>query len=225
MNENLDNSKKDIKPERPEPASNRGQRKTGGGGALFSSTLTVINSIGLIVLFLWFFNTSGNQQQAGQNFVERISLLEETSEISQDQLDEFRGELDDDLKFVNKEIRKLWDLSNKRNRKNISANLNSIEKLNESLEDISKKDETFAAKQRAMSVELAKVIKLQEKANENYASLSDPSSSGIGSDQIKEIEESLESFNAYRVQVNQSLIELRQKINDLALSIEDTNNE
>ena len=145
MNENLDNSKKDIKPERPEPASNRGQRKTGGGGALFSSTLTVINSIGLIVLFLWFFNTSGNQQQAGQNFVERISLLEETSEISQDQLDEFRGELDDDLKFVNKEIRKLWDLSNKRNRKNISANLNSIEKLNESLEDISKKDETFAA--------------------------------------------------------------------------------
>jgi hypothetical protein len=225
MNENLDNSKKDIKPVRPEPASNRGQRKTRGGGVLFSSTLTVINSIGLIVLFLWFFNTSGNQQQAGQNFVERISLLEETSEITQDQLDEFRGELDDDLKFVNKEIRKLWDLSNKRNRKNISANLNSIEKLNESLEDISKKDEAFAAKQRAMSVELAKVIKLQEKANENYASLSYQSGSGIGSDQIKEIEESLESFNAYRVQVNQSLIELRQKINDLALRIEDTNNE
>ena len=225
MNENLDNSKKDIKPVRPEPASNRGQRKTRGGGVLFSSTLTVINSIGLIVLFLWFFNTSGNQQQAGQNFVERISLLEETSEITQNKLDEFRGELDDDLKFVNKEIRKLWDLSNKRNRKNISANLNSIEKLNESLEDISKKDEAFAAKQRAMSVELAKVIKLQEKANENWASLSDLSGSGIGSDQIKEIEESLESFNAYRVQVNQSLIELRQKINDLALRIEDTNNE
>ena len=225
MNENLDNSKKDIKPVRPEPASNRGQRKTRGGGVLFSSTLTVINSIGLIVLFLWFFNTSGNQQQAGQNFVERISLLEETSEITQNKLDDFRGELDDDLKFVNKEIRKLWDLSNKRNRKNISANLNSIEKLNESLEDISKKDEAFAAKQRAMSVELAKVIKLQEKANENYASLSDHSGSGIGSDQIKEIEESLESFNAYRVQVNQSLIELRQKINDLALRIEDTNNE
>ena len=225
MNENLDNSKKDIKPERPEPASNRGQRKTRGGGVLFSSTLTVINSIGLIVLFLWFFNTSGNQQQAGQNFVERISLLEETSEITQDQLDEFRDELDDDLKFVNKEIRKLWDLSNKRNRKNISANLNSIEKLNENLEDISKKDEAFAAKQRAMSVELAKIIKLQEKANENYASLRDQSGSGIGSDQIKEIEESLESFNAYRVQVNQSLIELRQKINDLALRIEDTNNE
>ena len=191
MNENLDNSKKDIKPVRPEPASNRGQRKTRGGGVLFSSTLTVINSIGLIILFLWFFNTSGNQQQAGQNFVERISLLEETSEITQDQLDEFRGELDDDLKFVNKEIRKLWDLSNKRNRKNISANLNSIEKLNESLEDISKKDEAFAAKQRAMSVELAKVIKFQEKANENYASLSDQSGSGIGSDQIKKLKNHL----------------------------------
>ena len=54
MNENLITQKKDIKPVRPEPASNRGQRKTRGGGVLFSSTLTVINSIGLIVLFYSF---------------------------------------------------------------------------------------------------------------------------------------------------------------------------
>ena len=77
MNQNLSEEKKDIKPERPELPSNRKTRRTGGGGFLFSSLLLVLNSIGLIILFLWFFNTSGNQQEAGQNFVERISILEE----------------------------------------------------------------------------------------------------------------------------------------------------
>lgn len=177
----------------------------------------------LLISFMLFRTSS--QQENLINMNSRLIDLEQQVQQSVQSSEVTVETLSDDLKEVNREIRKLWDLSNKRNRKNISANLNSIEKLNDSLEDISKKDEAFAAKQRAMSVELAKVIKLQEKANENYARLSDQSGSGIGSDQIKEIEESLESFNAYRVQVNQSLIELRQKINDLALRIEDTNNE
>ena len=74
----------------------------------------------MIILFLWFFNTSGNQQEAGQNFVERISILEEKLAEKDDQISILTEEVDADLKFVNKEVRKLWDLSNKRNRKNIS---------------------------------------------------------------------------------------------------------
>ena len=123
MNQNLSQEKKDIKPQRPDLSSNRKTRRTGGGGFLFSSLILVLNSIGLIILFLWFFNTSGNQQEAGQNFVERISILEERLAEKDDQISVFTEEVDADLKFVNKEVRKLWDLSNKRNRKNISENL------------------------------------------------------------------------------------------------------
>ena len=119
MNQNLSEEKKDIKPERPELHSNRKTRRTDAGGFLFSSLLLVLNSIGLIILFLWFFNTSGNQQEAGQNFVERISILEERLAVKDDQISALTEEVDADLKFVNKEVRKLWDLSNKRNRKNI----------------------------------------------------------------------------------------------------------
>ena len=225
MNQNLSEEKKDIKPERPELPSNRKTRRTGGGGFLFSSLLLVLNSIGLIILFLWFFNTSGNQQEAGQNFVERISILEERLTEKDDQISILTEEVDADLKFVNKEVRKLWDLSNKRNRKNISDNLNSIESLNEKIESIDKKDEVLSAQQRALSLELARIKNIQENINSQIDSFDDTAPVEIGSDRLTDIEESIDSFNAYRVQVNQSLLNLREELNELELALSQAENE
>ena len=225
MNQNLSEEKKDIKPERPDFSSNRRARKTGGGGFLFSSSILVLNSIGLIILFLWFFNTSGNQQEAGQNFVERISILEERLAEKNDQISILTEEVDADLKFVNKEVRKLWDLSNKRNRKNISENLNSIESLNEKIESIDKKDEVLSAQQRALTLELARIKNIQENINSQIDSFDDTAPVEIGSDRLTNIEESIDSFNAYRVQVNQSLLNLREELNELVLALSQAENE
>ena len=215
----------DIKPVRPEITSNRGALRNKGGGVLFSSTITIINSLGLVLLFFWFFNTSGNQQEAGQNFIERISSLEESSSENQKVIDDVSQNIDAEFKFVNKEIRKLWDLSNKRNRKNITTNLNSIEELQNKLTELAKIDETLTAKQRALSLELAKLNKILEKINlglenNNLASSYDTNQINLG-----EIEDSINSFDAYRLQVNQSLIEIREKLNNLELKILDSQNE
>ena len=225
MNEKSEDKNQDIKPIRPDTSSSRENRRIKGGGFLFSSMLTILNLIGLIILFLWFFNTSGNQQQAGQNFIERISILEESYTSQEALMQELTKDLDSDLKFVNKEIRKLWDLSNKRNRKNISANLNSIEKLSALVEDIEKQSETLAAKQRALNLELAKVSKIQEKTKDKLEGLNIQTEGSLDSNSVQDIQESLDSFNAYRVQVNQSLIELRDRLNSLELIIQDTDNE
>jgi len=215
----------DIKPVRPDIASKRGALRNKGGGVLFSSTITIINSLGLVLLFFWFFNTSGNQQEAGQNFIERISSLEESSSENQKVIDDVSQNIDAEFKFVNKEIRKLWDLSNKRNRKNITTNLNSIEELQNKLTELAKIDETLTAKQRALSLELAKLNKILEKINlglenNNLASSYDTNQINLG-----EIEDSINSFDAYRLQVNQSIIEIREKLNNLELKILDSQNE
>ena len=225
MNQNLSEEKKDIKPERPDLSLNRRARKTGGGGFLFSSLVLILNSIGLIILFLWFFNTSGNQQQAGQNFVERISVLEESLAEKNQQLNILSEEVDADLKFINKEVRKLWDLSNKRNRKNISENLNSIEGLNEKIESIDKKDEVLSAQQRALSLELARIKNIQDNINSQLDNFDDINPNETGSDRLADIEESIDSFNAYRIQVNQSLLNLREQLNDLELALSQAENE
>ena len=220
MNENIIKEKKDIKPERPETSVNRELRKTRGGGVLFSSALTIINLIGLIILFLWFFNTSGNQQQAGQNFVERISFLEESLLSSQSYVDKLSAEINSDLKFVNKEVRKLWDLSNKRNRKNITANLNSIEEISKLLESVSKKNEAISAKQRAFNLEIAKIENIVQKTNQTIEGQNRGNNLEINPSKLDDIQESLESFNAYRIQVNKTLLEIKDKLNELELIIE-----
>jgi uncharacterized coiled-coil protein SlyX len=225
MNQNLSEEKKDIKPERPDLSSNRRTRKTGAGGFLFSSLILILNSIGLIILFLWFFNTSGNQQQAGQNFVERISVLEERLAQKDQQINTLSEEVDADLKFVNKEVRKLWDLSNKRNRKNISENLTSIEILNEKIESIDKKDEVLSAQQRALTLDLARIKNIQDNINSQLDNFDDITPNEAGSDRLADIEESIDSFNAYRVQVNQSLLNLREQLNDLELALSQAENE
>jgi len=225
MNQNLSEEKKDIKPERPDLSSNRRARKTGGGGFLFSSLVLILNSIGLIILFLWFFNTSGNQQQAGQNFVERISVLEERLAQKDQQIKILSEEVEADLKFVNKEIRKLWDLSNKRNRKNISENLNSIENLNEKIESIDKKDEVLSAQQRALTLELARIKNIQDNINSQLDNFDESAPNETASDKLADIQESIDSFNAYRVQVNQSLLNLREQLNDLELALSQAENE
>ena len=225
MNQNLSQEKKDIKPERPDLSSNRRARKTGGGGFLFSSLVLILNSIGLIILFLWFFNTSGNQQQAGQNFVERISVLEERLAQKDQQIKILSEEVEADLKFVNKEIRKLWDLSNKRNRKNISENLNSIENLNEKIESIDKKDEVLSAQQRALTLELARIKNIQDNINSQLDNFDESAPNETASDKLADIQESIDSFNAYRVQVNQSLLNLREQLNNLELALSQAENE
>ena len=225
MNQNLSEEKKDIKPERPDLSSNRRARKTGGGGFLFSSLVLILNSIGLIILFLWFFNTSGNQQQAGQNFVERISVLEERLAQKDQQINALSEEVEADLKFVNKEIRKLWDLSNKRNRKNISENLNSIENLNEKIESIDKKDEVLSAQQRALTLELARIKNIQDNISSQLDNFDESAPNETASDKLADIQESIDSFNAYRIQVNQSLLNLREQLNNLELALSQAENE
>ena len=215
----------DIKPVRPEIASKRGALRNKGGGVLFSSTITIINSLGLVLLFFWFFNTSGNQQEAGQNFIERISSLEESSTENQKVIDELSQNIDAELKFVNKEIRKLWDLSNKRNRKNITANLNTIEELQNKLTEFAKIDETLTAKQRALSLELAKLNKILEKVNLGFENNNLASNYDTNQIDLGEIEDSINSFDAYRLQVNQSIIDIREKLNNLELKILDSQNE
>ena len=219
MNKSKEENNQDIKPVRSEAVSNRGQRRVKGGSMLFSSTITIVNTIGIVLLGLWFFNTSGSQQQAGKSFIERISMLEENISIQSIKVDDLIETNSQDLKFINKEIRKLWDLSNKKNRKSISQNLNSIESIEDTLGALDKEYKTLSAKQRSLNLELAKLEKMQEKLSENL-DIESPFSGGEDfEDRLADLEEATKSMDLYRTQVNQSILSLKEKLNDLELEL------
>ena len=219
MNKSKEEESQDIKPVRSEAVSNRGQRRIKGGSMLFSSTITIVNTVGLILLGLWFFNTSGSQQQAGKSFIERISMLEENISIQSNKVDDLLETNSQDLKFINKEIRKLWDLSNKKNRKSISQNLNSIESIEETLQVLDKEYKTLSAKQRSLNLELSKLEKMQEKFSQSLDMVSPSSENDDIEDRLVNLEDAIKSMDLYRNQVNQSILSLKEKLNDLELEI------
>ena len=212
----------DIKPVRSEALDNRKKRNIGGSSLLFISLLGLINLGGLVILGLWFFNASGYQQETGQSFVQRISFLEEEISSMKAVNEESIDSLEEQTKFIDKEIRKLWDLSNKRNRKNIDSLTIQLTEVNESFEKLFKSNNSILAKQRARALEIAKLEKVQADLKIKLASLNALSESSDISEKLKSQEEAIAAFDAYRKQVNRTLLELEEKLDELQLKIQDS---
>lgn len=212
----------DIKPVRSEALDNRKKRNIGGSSLLFISLLGLINLGGLVILGLWFFNASGYQQETGQSFVQRISFLEEEISSMKAVNEESIDSLEEQTKFIDKEIRKLWDLSNKRNRKNIDSLTIQLTEVNESFEKLFKSNNSILAKQRARALEIAKLEKVQADLKIKLTNLNALSESSDISEKLKSQEEAIAAFDAYRKQVNRTLLELEEKLDELQLKIQDS---
>ena len=212
----------DIKPVRSEALDSRKKRNIGGSSLLFISLLGLINLGGLVILGLWFFNASGYQQETGQSFVQRISFLEEEISSMKAVNEESIDSLEEQTKFIDKEIRKLWDLSNKRNRKNIDSLTIQLTEVKTSFEKLFKSNNSILAKQRARALEIAKLEKVQADLKIKLTNLNALSESSDISEKLKSQEEAIAAFDAYRKQVNRALLELEEKLDKLQLKIEDS---
>tara|TARA_B100000678_G_scaffold4266_1_gene3664 strand:- start:88 stop:741 length:654 start_codon:yes stop_codon:yes gene_type:complete len=210
----------DIKPVRSEALDNSKKRNIGGSSLLFISLLGLINLGGLVILGLWFFNASGYQQETGQSFVQRISFLEEEISSIKAVNEESIDSLEEQTKFIDKEIRKLWDLSNKRNRKNIDSLTIQLTEVKTSFEKLFKSNNSILAKQRARALEIAKLEKVQADLKIKLTNLNALSESSDISEKLKSQEEAIAAFDAYRKQVNRALLELEEKLDKLQLKIE-----
>ena len=212
----------DIKPVRSEALDNRKKRNIGGSSLLFISLLGLINLGGLVILGLWFFNASGYQQETGQSFVQRISFLEEEISSMKAVNEESIDSLEEQTKFIDKEIRKLWDLSNKRNRKNIDSLTIQLTEVKTSFEKLFKSNNSILAKQRARALEIAKLEKVQADLKVKLTNLNALSETSDINEKLKSQEEAIAAFDAYRKQVNRALLELEEKLDKLQLKIEDS---
>ena len=202
------------------------RRKSKGDGQFMFSALILVLVIASLLGMYFYMEDQKSQSEASVKVIAgKVQNIEDNLSISNEDSAQNMDTVTDQISLLDKEVRKLWDLSNKRNRKNISENLNSIESLNEKIESIDKKDEVLSAQQRALTLELARIKNIQENINSQIDSFDDTAPVEIGSDRLTNIEESIDSFNAYRVQVNQSLLNLREELNELELALSQAENE
>ena len=143
---------------------------------------------------------------------ERLSKIEDQllmlDEINSDSLIEVGAE----LQFLDKEIRKLWDLSNKRNKVNIEKLSKS---LNELILNYNRTDKEIDDAIASINTELSNL----SQSIDDMPDLSGPvnqSETDIRSikRQILFIEESVQALEAYRTQNNQILLEIQNSINN-----------
>ena len=212
----------DIKPVRSEALENRKRRNIGGSSLLFVSLLGLINLGGLVLLGLWFFNASGYQQEAGQSFVQRISFLEEQVASLKTSNDDSIDSLEEKTKFIDREIRKLWDLSNKRNRKNIDSLSTQFNQVKVSFEDLTKTSNSILAKQRARGLEIAKLEKALANLNAKLSDQNTFSENFEINGRLKSQEEAIAAFDSYRIQMNRAFIEIEEKLDALQIKIQES---
>tara|TARA_B100000945_G_scaffold288441_1_gene260792 strand:+ start:88 stop:741 length:654 start_codon:yes stop_codon:yes gene_type:complete len=204
----------DIKPERSNVVSSKGKKGIGGSSLLFVSFLSLLNLGGLVILGLWFFNNSDYQQETGENFSERIGSLEESVLTSKEASVESFASLEDKDKFLDRQVRLLWDLSNKRNKRDITTIKAKLKGIEESFDALKGQMSPISAKQRASDLEIAKLEKSLEKLRTSLTDLSAESNIDFEK-RIKNQEEAISSIDAFRRQINSNILSLQRQMDEL----------
>ena len=156
--------------------------------------------------------TSTKIDSTSASLDDRLSKIEDQllmlDEVNSDSLIEVGAE----LQFLDKEIRKLWDLSNKRNKVNIEKLTKS---LNELIQKYNKTDKEIDDAIASINSELNNLTQSIENQPDLSGTVSQ-SEAEIRSlkRQILFIEESVQALEAYRTQNNQILLEIQNSINN-----------
>ena len=196
---------KDIRPDKISPAY---LKKTKSGG-LFVGFLYVLLFMSILGLGIWqSFESSYTDAKIKTN-EDRLAIIEEQMNIADEINNDSLTDISSSIQFLDKEVRKLWDLSNKRNKVNISKLLASTAEIEASITQI---NESLDKYKTDLSSNTKKINKLE------------PSLSNINDIQLtlKTIEtqlilvdDSVQALNNYKKQLNQSILEIQTEISAL----------
>ena len=183
-------------------------------GGLFIGFIYVL--VFMSILFLWIWQTfeSENNKTSMNLMDERLAIIEEQINIVDETNNDTITDISSSIQFLDKEIRKLWDLSNKRNKVNIqklSEQTIKIEQLLKSLGD-------------EVSYNQSTIINMRDVIDQNISNIQEL---GISADdlsiirlnlssidtQLMLLDDTVQALNSYKNQLNQTILEIQTQIN------------
>ena len=183
---------------------------------LFLGVVFVLLLCGILALSLWVSEISRSSNEINDLVESRLSILEEQLQLADSTSTEFLSDINTQLQFLDKEIRKLWDLSNKRNKVNISKLTLDINKQSNLLKSI-------AATQTNDQKNIQDIVSQLERlgqAAKNLSQLSEKNS--VTESKLIELnksllllEETVQAFDSYRKQNNELMQELQLEISSI----------
>ena len=193
-------------------------------GGLFLGFVFVLMLSSILALALWVNQISSANDYNITGYEERISLLEEQLSIVDSVNTDSMTGIASQLQFLDKEIRKLWDLSNKRNKVKIQETetvvidlINRFQILQNTAIELEK-----LANLNVTSIQnQSKRVQTIESSNKSLPQLRKDIQS-LNTD-ILLMEESLQAFNNYRKQNNAVILQLQNEIRLLNSSLIEIN--
>ena len=196
---------KDIRLDKTSPAY---LKKTKSGG-LFVGFLYVLLFMSILTLGIWqSFESSYTESKIKTN-EDRLAIIEEQMNIADEINNDSMTDISSSIQFLDKEVRKLWDLSNKRNKVNISKLLASTAEIEASITQI---NESLDKYKIDLSSNTKKINKLQP-AVDNIDDIQ--LTLKTIETQLILVDDSVQALNNYKKQLNQSILEIQTEISAL----------
>jgi len=195
-------------------------------GGLLIGFIYVVAFMSILFLAIWQTFESENNKSSMQLVDERLSLIEEQINIVDETNNDSMTDITSSIQFLDKEIRKLWDLSNKRNKVNIEKLIDQTNKINDlltSLENDVKDNQTSLETANNIISNNSVEIKELGLSNEDLISLK-LSLSNIDT-QLILLDDSVQALNNYKNQLNQVILEIQTQISNIENSSNEINNQ
>ena len=191
---------------------------------LFLGIVFVLLLIGILALSLWVSELSNASKNASIKVESRLAVLEEQLQLADSTSTEFLSDINSQLQFLDKEIRKLWDLSNKRNKTNISKLNDELKKHSEALKEIAATQTNDQSNINAIQKQSQKLkILVDDLSQANQLNLVTQNKIAELNKSILLLEETVQAFDSYRSQNNEMLQELQLQISSIK-TVPDKNN-
>ena len=198
-----------MKPNKSSPAYLK--QKTSGG--LFVGFLYVLVFMSILSLGIWQNIESKSNKESLDSINERLIVIEEQINIADEINNDSLTDISASIQFLDKEVRKLWDLSNKRNKVNIIKLTETTNKINGSIKDIeisikeaSKKIESNKEDIVRTSKDLSDLLNTNSEINDLEIALRALET------QMILMDDSVRALNNYKTQLKQTISEIQIQI-------------
>ena len=187
--------------------------KRANNGGLLVGFIYVL--VFMSILFLWIWQTfeTENDKSLLNTIDERLNLIEEQINIVDETNNDTITDISSSIQFLDKEVRKLWDLSNKRNKVNIQKLSDQAIKI----EEILQKLQTDVDSNQTNLLKMRNSIETNMKNIENLG-LSEEDLNSLRMDissidtQLMLLDDTVQALNNYKNQLNQTILEIQTQI-------------
>ena len=183
---------------------------------LFLGVVFVLLLCGILALSLRVSEMSRSSNQINELVESRLTILEEQLQLADSTSTEFLSDINTQLQFLDKEIRKLWDLSNKRNKANISKLTLDMSKQSKLLKDIAITQTNDQKNIQKIDVQLKQLDQAAKKITQLNQSNSTTEAKLLELNRnLLLLEETVQALDSYRKQNNELMQELQLQVSSI----------